>query len=101
MAPRETENNAYAKFWGDKQRTIMVRYGIFWGGQFIYVYYWRCMGPLILIGHPSHAKVYPFAGHILQRDHYTFLGNCPPTPPLSQHKRLLFTWGNNVGLGEG
>ena len=20
MAPRETENNAYAKFWGDKQR---------------------------------------------------------------------------------
>ena len=34
MAPRETENNAYAKFWGDKQRTIMVRYGIFWGGQF-------------------------------------------------------------------
>ena len=18
-------------------------------------------------------------------DHYTFLGNCPPTPPLSQH----------------
>ena len=85
MAPRETENNAYAKFWGDKQRTIMIRYGIFWGGQFIYVYYWRCMGALILIGHPSHAKVYPFAGHILQRDHYTFLGNCPPTPPLSQH----------------
>ena len=22
MAPRETENNAYAKFWGDKQRTL-------------------------------------------------------------------------------
>ena len=22
MAPRETENNAYAKFWGDKQRAI-------------------------------------------------------------------------------
>ena len=20
-----------------------------------------------------------------KRDHYTFLGNCPPTPPLSQH----------------
>ena len=22
MAPRETEDNAYAKFWGDKQRTL-------------------------------------------------------------------------------
>ena len=22
MAPRETENNSYAKFWGDKQRTL-------------------------------------------------------------------------------
>ena len=22
MAPRETENNAYAKFWSDKQRTL-------------------------------------------------------------------------------
>ena len=22
MAPRETENNAYAKFWGDKQREL-------------------------------------------------------------------------------
>ena len=22
MAPRETENNAYAKFWGDKHRTL-------------------------------------------------------------------------------
>jgi len=22
IAPRETENNAYAKFWGDKQRTL-------------------------------------------------------------------------------
>ena len=22
MAPRETENNAYAKFWGNKQRTL-------------------------------------------------------------------------------
>ena len=22
MAPRETENNAYAKFWGEKQRTL-------------------------------------------------------------------------------
>ena len=22
MVPRETENNAYAKFWGDKQRAL-------------------------------------------------------------------------------
>ena len=22
MAPRETENNAFAKFWGNKQRTL-------------------------------------------------------------------------------
>ena len=22
MAPRETENNAYVKFWGNKQRTL-------------------------------------------------------------------------------
>ena len=22
MAPRETEDNAYAKFWGDKQRAL-------------------------------------------------------------------------------
>ena len=31
MAPRETENNAYAKFWGDKQRVlwyIMVFSGV-------------------------------------------------------------------------
>ena len=37
MAARETENNAYAKFWGEKQRTlwyVMVCYGIFWSGQF-------------------------------------------------------------------
>ena len=28
MAPREIENNAYAEFWGDKQRTLSVCYGI-------------------------------------------------------------------------
>ena len=28
IIPKETENNAYAKFWG-----IMVCYGIFWSGQ--------------------------------------------------------------------
>ena len=31
MAPRETEDNAYANFWGDKQRALC--YGIFWSGQ--------------------------------------------------------------------
>ena len=31
MAQRETENNAYAKFWGDKQRVlwyVMVFFGV-------------------------------------------------------------------------
>ena len=30
MAPRETENNAYAKFWGDKQRALWYVNGILW-----------------------------------------------------------------------
>ena len=34
MAPRETENNAYAKFWADKQRAFW--HVIFWSGQFCY-----------------------------------------------------------------
>ena len=25
---------------------------------------------------------------VVALDHYTFLGNCPPTPPLSQHFAL-------------
>ena len=33
MAPRETENNAYVKFWGDKQRALW--YVIFWSGQLL------------------------------------------------------------------
>ena len=33
MAPRETENNAYTKFWDDR-KSIMVCYDIFWSGQF-------------------------------------------------------------------
>ena len=30
MAPKETENNAYAKFWGDKQRALCYVDGILW-----------------------------------------------------------------------
>ena len=31
MAPRETENNAYANFWGDKQRALQyVLYFLEW-----------------------------------------------------------------------
>ena len=30
MAPRKTENNAYAKFWGDKQRM----FGMLWYFEF-------------------------------------------------------------------
>ena len=33
MTPKETENNASAKLWGDKQRALWVCYGIFCGGQ--------------------------------------------------------------------
>ena len=36
MAPRETENNAYAKFWGDKERAlwyVMVFFGVVNGGN--------------------------------------------------------------------
>ena len=34
MAPRETENNAYAKFWGVKQRALWYVMGFFfWSGQ--------------------------------------------------------------------
>ena len=35
MAPRETENNAYAKFWGDKTKRSMVCCGIFCTGQWL------------------------------------------------------------------
>ena len=34
-------------------------------------------------------------------DQFKFLGNCPPTPPLSQHSNLPSHLGQNVGLGEG
>ena len=33
IAPKETENNASAKLWGDKQRSLWVWYGIFCSGQ--------------------------------------------------------------------
>ena len=36
MAPRETKNNAYAKFWGDKQRTLW--YAMVFSGVVNYVY---------------------------------------------------------------
>ena len=31
MAPRETEDNAYAKFWGDKQRALWLYVMVFSG----------------------------------------------------------------------
>ena len=34
-----------------------------------------------------------------QSDHYTFPGNCPPTPPLSQHQHLLLSWGKMLVRG--
>ena len=38
MAPRETEDNAYAKFWGDRQRAlwyVMVFSGVVSTGQIL------------------------------------------------------------------
>ena len=32
--PRETEINAYAKFWGDKQRALWYVMIFFWSGQY-------------------------------------------------------------------
>ena len=34
-------------------------------------------------------------------DQFRFLGNCPPTPPLSQHLHLLFIWGKMLFRGRG
>ena len=34
MAQREAEDNADAKFWGDKKKSIMACYSIFSSGQF-------------------------------------------------------------------
>ena len=46
MAPRETENNAYAKFWRDKQRTL-------W---YVMVFLeWSILGASVLLG-PSFQK---------------------------------------------
>ena len=36
MAPRETANNAYAKFWGDKQRAL--RYVVVFSGVVNYLH---------------------------------------------------------------
>ena len=30
---QEDQDNAYVKCWGDKKKSIMVCYGIFWSGQ--------------------------------------------------------------------
>ena len=48
MAPRETKNNAYAKFWGDKQRTLW--YVTVISG----VVNWHC--------HTKHSTEYCFSG---------------------------------------
>ena len=44
----------------------------------------------------------PLSSPVFLPDHYsTFLGNYPPTPPLSQRLHLLLTKGKNVCLGAG
>ena len=32
MAPRESESNTYAKFWGDKQRALTLSYVLLFSG---------------------------------------------------------------------
>ena len=44
---------------------------------------------------------YCFEFELIFSDYYTFLGNCPPTPPLSQHKHLLLTQGKTLVQGRG
>ena len=39
MAPRETENNAYAKFWGDKQRVLW--YVMVFSGVVNYIFHFK------------------------------------------------------------
>ena len=36
-------------------------------------------------------KLQNFRKAVSAQDHYTFLGNCPPSPPLSRHWHLLLT----------
>ena len=38
---------------------------------------------------------------LILQTHYTFLGNCPPTPPLSQHVALSETYVLMLALGRG
>ena len=42
MAPRETEDNAYAKFWLDKQRALWYVM-VFWSGQLCLIMFWRIL----------------------------------------------------------
>ena len=46
IVPRDTEDNAYAKFWGDKQNFCMLWY--FWSGQ-----YKLDHAKVLLCNHPS------------------------------------------------
>ena len=64
MAPRETENNTYAKFWGDKKRAlwyVMVFSGVvncFW------VRYWGRAGQLLANFVPSLVTIPEFFAKI-------------------------------------
>ena len=44
---------------------------------------------------------YCFEFKLIFSDYYTFLGNCPPTHPLSQNKHLLLTSGKMLAQGRG
>ena len=61
MAPRETENNAYAKFWGDKQRAlwyVMVFFGVVnSANSMLYPIQTLCESNLLFQKFPYHLNV--------------------------------------------
>ena len=63
MVPRETENNAYAKFWGDKERALW--YVMVFSGVVNWIFLWiklfylvRTLVPTIYMGEPVGSRQY-------------------------------------------
>ena len=111
MTSRETENNAYANFWGDKQRAlwyVMVFSGVVnwsklcsWGGRVStlpIILKVRCNISPFGWGkfQPSAVIKKDFLGFKLKRGKShtsTFSAYCCD-PPSEQHTNLWFSWGS-------